>query len=182
MERTFNTLDFEHFDAVAADEKWAVEYRQPRCPAVRILIDGRDLNEMIVEAEARFKGEPPRNPDDEYGHESARSLLKELKPSEGWEDEKDYWLELNCCSECGSTGCWGVTAYWVERPGEVVWHHFEHAHRDYPYDFAFHFEKTAYEAAIGKLEAFAHEEELFYAALEKERNQGGAKEGTEPRD
>lgn len=174
MERKFNTLQFELFDAVAAGEEWALDPGFSSNPAVRILIDGRDLNAILVEAEARFEGLSPWRADSEYGHMSARVLLGGLRPRKGLRPGETHWADLSCCHACQYTDCWGVYALCEEKPQEVVWLQFTHTQVKrsiYPYDLEFHFEKAAYEAALDRLAELAREEERIRSEAGQESDE-----------
>ena len=160
MEKYFDTLRFELFDPYEAGERWAVEYNHPDCRTVKIFINNKELNSLLVELEDKEDGvDNPTDSANVYGHIGPYYLLKQLKS----EFASNYGASLCCCAECGDDGCWGVTTKVHESEQEVVWHDFEHEHRPYTYGgLEFHFERCAYDAEIKKLEKLAEQCEFNY--------------------
>lgn len=149
MDKNFDTIRFELFDPYEAKEQWAVDLHRTGYHAVRIYVNDKELNALLVELEDKEDGETtPSDPAHVYGH-IGLWLAEELRK----ESADSYGASLCCCSVCGDEGCWGVRAKVRETDDEVVWHGFEHEHRQYTYGgLEFHFERSAYEAEIKKLE------------------------------
>ena len=122
MERHFDTLRFEHFDAHEANEPWAVEYYHSGEHALKIYVNDKDLNAIFVELEAREDGATsPTDPAEVYGHITLW-LSRELETKRA----VSFGISLSCCAVCGDEGCWGVRAKVRENEDEVVWYGFEH--------------------------------------------------------
>lgn len=152
MKKQFDTLRFELLDPYKAREKYAVKFNYRNCRAVKILVNDKDLNTLLVELEDKEDGvDNPTNPADMYAH-IGLYVLEQLKS----EYASTYGASLCCCSDCGEAECWGVTAKVRKSDQEVVWHDFEHEHRPYTYGgLEFHFERQAHDAEIKKLEEWA---------------------------
>ncbi len=153
MDKHFDTLRFELIDPYEAKEKWATEFHRTGMKAVRIYVNDKELNALLVELEDQEDGTTtPTDPADVYGH-NGLELAKYLKSKSA----ASYGASLCCCSDCGDEGCWGVRAKVRESEDEVVWYGFEHEHRPYTYGgLEFHFERWAYDAQMKILEGWVN--------------------------
>lgn len=95
MVKKFNTLRFELFDAAEEHEKWILEFGYKSYPAVKIFVDDRELNSLLVEIEDREMNLHHENANEVYGHLSPPVLLNELTSGSAAE----YGAFLNCCSD-----------------------------------------------------------------------------------
>ena len=69
MVKHFDTLRFELIDPYEAKEKWAVEFHRTGRHVVRIYVNGKELNALLVELEDQEDGTAtPTDPADVYGH------------------------------------------------------------------------------------------------------------------
>lgn len=150
MQKQYDSISFEYFDAREAQEPWAVEFGADKEPAIKIFINGRELNAWLVSLEDVFTNSTDTPPAMVYGHNPPSFLLKEL--TSPYADS--YGASLNCCSDCGDEGCWGVRVKVTQTEDEVIWHDFVHEHRDYPYNLEFHFDKASYEEQLQALREF----------------------------
>lgn len=156
MPQSFDTLRFEIFDPVSAREPWAVQYASPGEHAVRILVNGRDLNALLTELEDREDGLDAPCPDEGGGRYGHVGLWLHRELTERYRDA--LGAPVCCCAECGEVGCDGVCVHVRADDREVVWHHFEHEHCGYAYGgLTFRFERGAYDAQIRQLKVWAEE-------------------------
>lgn len=152
MEKRFDTLRFEIFDPYEAKEPWAVEFNKRNWHSVKIFINDKELNALLVGLEDKEKGVlTPTNSANEYGHNGVY-IVDQLES-----DYADsYGASVCCCADCGEEGCWGIRVKVRKNEHEVVWHDFEHEHMSYTYGgLEFHFERHAYDAEIRKLQQWA---------------------------
>lgn len=102
MDKNFDTIRFELFDPYEAKEQWAVDLHRTGYHAVRIYVNDKELNALLVELEDKEDGETtPSDPAHVYGH-IGLWLAEELKK----ESADSYGASLCCCSVCGDEGCW----------------------------------------------------------------------------
>jgi hypothetical protein len=129
----------------------------PAFDEVAILINGRNLIDLVGEVEAAFT-EWPGN----YAGLTAHmlGLPSELLLGRATQGDK---VALLCCGDCGDIGCWPIRARITMLEDRVVWEAFEQPHRngtDSSLDFwdygalgPFSFEKQAYLAALAAITA-----------------------------
>jgi len=144
------------------DEPWP--NGEPSGGTVQILVNGRDLADIIVEAEVRaveiggddvagmFRGMPP-----EEIFLPSRNLLGVDADDPNSQDDPPNITLYDC--ECGGPGCWPILVKIVAGPKTVKWTQFRHPRQRFPHedgpwnDFAvqpFEFERQKYEAELGK--------------------------------
>lgn len=127
----------------------------------RIIINGRDLIEMIHEIELPF-AEREGNPSIAGGYSGllprtvflpSRHFLGEPKPYYSDGEGRTYVLECRC----GEPGCWPLSVRIEVRDREVVWSDFRQRHRgpdaragEWRYDAlpSFTFDRASYEQAL----------------------------------
>lgn len=149
MQKQYDSISFECFDARDAKEPWAVEFGADKEPAIKIFINGRELNAWLVSLEDVFTNSTDTPPAMVYGHNPPSFLLKEL--TSPYADS--YGASLNRCAVCGEA-CRDVRVKITQIEDLVTWHDFKHEHRDYPYNLEFHFDKASYEEQLQALREF----------------------------
>lgn len=133
--------------------------------AVRVEIDGRDLADLMGDAELPYA--------EAEGHPQIAGAYVGLRPWQLSGSLTEHFTgapgsDLSCgptektvllgC-ECGEPGCWPLMARIAIHDREVVWHSFEQPHRRdrWSYDRidALRFERSQYEAALADAEALS---------------------------
>lgn len=100
MDKHFDTLRFELIDPYEAKEKWTTEFHRTGRKAVRIYVNDKELNALLVELEDQEDGTTtPTDPADVYGH-NGLELAKYLKSKSA----ASYGASLCCCSDFGRRG------------------------------------------------------------------------------
>lgn len=152
--KNINILQFREIKPVQEGEKMTAAWKS--CNVVEILIDGKDILDIIHEIEVPYMKEEGMELEDAYGHLPPPKLYSYL--SEAMTPESfsyTYGAYICCCGDCGETGCWSVTIRVKEEDGYIIWYDFEHEHRDWKYDLQFRFEKEQYLAAMNDLRAMS---------------------------
>jgi hypothetical protein len=139
-----------------------------RSDEVRVVIDGRDLIDLLSEHEARFaEAEVPQPIAGGYSGlppavalPPSRHLYGEPKPIY----EYDRKVEVLSCGECGEPGCWPLVCEILVAARTITWQRFEQAQRTGEFgdaawqydDFGpFEFERAEYEGGLSLLAAGA---------------------------
>lgn len=150
MTKKYDTLRFALGDPYCEKERWVMEYGEPGHYALKIFVNGQELNALLVALEDKEdKDRKPTKPSHEYGHPYLCYMLYQLQSKSA----AAYGAPLNCCVSCGCEGCWEVSTKIRAGEEEVVWYGFEHSHRPYTYGgLEFHFERRDYDAQMKKLE------------------------------
>lgn len=150
MIKIYDKLHFALCDPFAEKELWTQEYGSLGNYALKIFVNGKELNVLLVALEDKEdRVKKPTKPAAMYGHNGLAYMLHML--------QSDYaateGVPLNCCSSCGFEGCWEVNAKVSIGEEEVIWHDFEHSHRPYTYSgLTFHFKRKDYDTQIKRLE------------------------------
>lgn len=150
MTKKYDTLRFALCDPYGEKESWAMDYGEPGYYALKIFVNGQELNVLLATWEDKEDGITRHTKRKSwYGHPFLSYMLYQLQSEYAATDG----VPLNCCSDCGCEGCWEVSAKISVGDEEVKWYGFEHSHRPYTYGgLEFHFERHAYDAQMKKLE------------------------------
>ena len=145
------------FQLVKSSEKW-------RLAEVRIVIDGRDLIEVVKEHEAPYaEAEGSPSIAGRYSGLSPRDVLPPSRHLFGEAEAMfthDGKIEVLSCADCGEPGCWPLVCEIVVSAETVTWQHFEQPRRNgelgasvWSYeDFGpFVFDRRHYEETLARL-------------------------------
>lgn len=157
MKKQYDELRFELCYPYEEKEKWAVDYEKPGIHGLKIFVNGKELNALLIELEDKENGDGEHtDPAEVYGHNCLGIALYEFQSHVRDPDG----VLLCCCAQCACDGCNDVRAQIYMGSREVVWHHFKQSHVPYTYGgLELHFERHAYDAQIRKLEEWAKQYE-----------------------
>jgi hypothetical protein len=120
------------------------------CPRVRILVDARDLIDLLREVELPAAAAE--------GHPEIAGSYSGLAP-EQWTELPERYGDARAAvlaCECGEVGCWPLRARITRREETVVWSDFQQPHRkDWSYDALgpFVFPAAEYDDAVAAITA-----------------------------
>ena len=126
---------------------------------VRLLVNGRDLVELIGDFEREFAADLAGS----YGLLPAVDVLPPARhflgePDPSYASDDGHTMLLGC--ECGEPGCWPLQARIDATERTVIWREFQQPHRpgwDYARFGPFVFDRVQYDASLahaaGKLRA-----------------------------
>jgi hypothetical protein len=123
--------------------------REGRYLSVHVLIDGRDLIDIVRSVEGTFAAAE--------GHPKLAGAYAGLQPEE-WanlpEQYGDGRAAVLAC-ECLEVGCWPLRAKITVEAATVTWSDFEQPHRAWTYESLgpFRFDRTEYEQEIARITA-----------------------------
>ena len=129
---------------------------------IRLIIDGRDLIDLVREHEASLGA---TSPGDYAGlpaeHYSKTHFLGQRLHQLPYDDGRFELLD----HPCGVAGCWPLKVRIQLRPDTVIWKAFQQPHRtgelgtevwDYSDFGSFEFDREMYEEELAKIERYSH--------------------------
>lgn len=103
MSQQYDTISFELFDAQKAGEPWTKRYGSSAVWTVKILVNGKELDALLVFIEDAINNVKNTDPAKVYGHLIAMGLLHQLTQSAV--KHKEYGGFINRCADGIANAC-----------------------------------------------------------------------------
>lgn len=154
MSQKYDTLVVELFDAKAAGEPWTDEkIEDPTVPCLKFIVNGRELNEILVAIEDSIKGTHDTDPASVYGHVMVYSGFDFATNEEHLHGEIVNWD-----AQIGDDWVASVSVQITVTENEVIWHDFKNINEDWDYGLTYRFERKAYEEQARQMHEWGNAE------------------------